>query len=135
MTQNVVNHDRKYEHVIIIGGGDLIIAANILKNYPNVKKVTVCDIDERVIEVTKHFFSIGRTIEQEKANGRLEINVESGLTYMQRLVEEGMSHKIGAVIVDCTDFSPEEDSVSAELFTVDFYLAINELLEPHCGFA
>lgn len=63
MTENVVSKNKDYDHVMIIGGGDLIIAAYILKNFPKVKKVTVCDIDERVIEVTKHFFSIGKTIQ------------------------------------------------------------------------
>lgn len=65
MTDNVVSKSKQYEHVMIIGGGDLVIAAYLLKNFPNVKKVTVCDIDERVIEVTKHFFSIGKTIIEE----------------------------------------------------------------------
>ena len=49
MTQYVLPKDRDLEQVIIIGGGDLLIATHILKNYPNVKKVTVCEIDERVI--------------------------------------------------------------------------------------
>jgi spermidine synthase len=41
--------------VMIIGGGDLIIAAYILNKYSEeqVRKVTVVEIDERVIELTK----------------------------------------------------------------------------------
>lgn len=56
MIKDVVKNDKDYEHVVIIGGGDLIIAAKLLEKYPNVKKVTVCEIDNRVIEVTKRFF-------------------------------------------------------------------------------
>lgn len=64
MTRNVINPERDYDHVLIIGGGDLIIATHVLEKYPKVKHVTVCDLDERVIEVTKHFFRMGRTIEK-----------------------------------------------------------------------
>ena len=56
MSSNVISQDKDYNHVIIIGGGDLVIAAHILKEYPKVKKVTVSDIDERVIDLTKKYF-------------------------------------------------------------------------------
>ena len=36
MTRLVLNKEKNYNHVIIIGGGDLIIAAHILEQYPRV---------------------------------------------------------------------------------------------------
>lgn len=56
MVRHVVMKDKSYDHVIIVGGGDLLIAGHLLDTYPLVKKLTVCDIDERVIEVSKKYF-------------------------------------------------------------------------------
>ncbi len=82
MVKDVIKRDKEYQHVVIIGGGDLIIAAYILKNFENVKKLTVCDIDERVVEVTKRFFSFAEIIDKEIKLGRLEVIIQSGATYM-----------------------------------------------------
>ena len=65
MSRLVLEKEKVYEHVIIIGGGDLPIAAHVLEKYPNVKKLTVCEIDERVVEVCKQFFSIGEACSKE----------------------------------------------------------------------
>lgn len=46
------------KNILIIGGGDLLIANYILKNNPEVK-VTLCEIDNRVIETVKKFFEYG----------------------------------------------------------------------------
>lgn len=72
--------------MIIIGGGDLVIATQLLKNYPEVKKVTVCEIDERVVAVTQKYFSFAEIVEKEKASGRLEVVIESGAVYMDKLL-------------------------------------------------
>lgn len=86
MTRLVLNKDRDYDHVIIIGGGDLIIAAHILNQYPKVKKITVCEIDERVIEVTKQYFSFAKVIKEAKEKGTLDIIIEDGASYMDKLI-------------------------------------------------
>ncbi len=63
-----------------------MIATEILRHYPKVKKVTVCEIDGRVVEVTKKYFSFADIVEEELASGRLEVVIESGATYLDRLV-------------------------------------------------
>lgn len=124
------NREEPYEHVLIIGGGDLVIATKLLREYPNVRKVTVCEIDGRVVEVTKKYFSFADIVDKELATGRLEVVIESGATYMEKLIEnEAMHGKLSAVIIDCTDFALNEDSLASELFTPDFYREIFQLLE------
>jgi spermidine synthase len=135
MIANVVKAGKTMDHVIIVGGGDLVIATQLLQKFPQIKKVTVCEIDERVVAVTQKYFSFAEVVEREKASGRLEIIIESGATYMDKLKAEGKNGKIGAFIIDCTDFDPEEDSLAAELFTPDFYRKIYDLLEPEGGFS
>lgn len=91
--------------------------------------MTVCEIDSRVVEVTKKFFSFASIIDTEREKGRLEIVIESGAAYMKRLLESGHEGKISAFIIDCTDFALDEDSLASELFTPDFYKQICDLLE------
>jgi spermidine synthase len=129
LTRFNLSKDRNYEHVIIIGGGDLVIAAHLLEDYPLIKKITVCEIDDRVIEVTRKFFSFAEIIEKEIETGRLEIVVKGGAEYMEELVSSGNKGKIGSVVIDCTDFALDENSIAAELFTPKFYRTINDLLE------
>ena len=54
---------------------------------------------------------------------------------MDKLLAEGHEGKIGAFIIDCTDFDPEEDSLAAELFTPEFYRKIFDLLDKDGGFS
>jgi spermidine synthase len=129
ITRFNIKRDKEYQHIIIIGGGDLVIAAHLLENYPLINKVTVCEIDERVIEVTKKFFSFADVIEQELKTGRLEVVIKGGAEYMDELLNSGNQGKVGSVVIDCTDFALDEDSISAELFTPKFYRNIYDLLE------
>jgi len=129
MTRLAIDKDTDYEHVIIIGGGDLPIAAHILEKYPKVKKLTVCDIDGKVWEVVSKFFSIGDIVNKAVEEGRLEIVVEGGAPYMERLLEQGKAGTIGGVVIDCTDYALDPESIAAELFTVKFYSTIHKLLK------
>lgn len=135
MSRLVLDVEKIYEHVVIIGGGDLPIAAHILQKYPLVKKLTVCEIDDRVVEVTKKFFQIGEVCQKEINNGRLEVVISGGAPYMEKLLEEGHEASVGAVIIDCTDFALNDNSIAAELFTPKFYQSINKLLLPGAGFS
>lgn len=83
MTHGVLSKGVSSDKVLIIGGGDLIIAAYILKNYPEVKKLYVAEIDERVVEVTRKFFSFADIIERELESKRLEIFTQSGVTFIE----------------------------------------------------
>ena len=48
---------------------------------------------------------------------------------MEDLLVNNNQGKIGAIIIDCTDFALDENSIAAELFNPRFYRNIYELLE------
>jgi spermidine synthase len=43
-------NDKELEHVLIIGGGDCLIANHLCKRFPNIRKITMCELDKRVVE-------------------------------------------------------------------------------------
>jgi len=120
---SIIKKDRIPNDILIIGGGDLIIASYILENFPEIDSITVCEIDNRVIEVSKQYFPVSSLIN----NGRLIIKIGSGFDYIKQMAI--MNQKIGAVIVDCTDFALDEDSLAAELYSTEFYSNLYQVLE------
>jgi S-adenosylmethionine decarboxylase proenzyme len=134
MSKAVVKSDTPIDHVVIIGGGDLIIGAYIIKNFPLVKKVTICEIDGRVVDCVREYFVDYFSIRDTIGNDRLEVVIEDGSAYMKKLLDEGKEGSVGAVVIDCTDFALDEDSIAASLFTPEFYNNIFRLLGSGCGF-
>jgi spermidine synthase len=134
MSKAVIKPDTPIDHVVIIGGGDLIIGAYIVKNYPLVKKVTICEIDGRVVDCVREYFIDYFSIKDTIGNDRLEVVIEDGSAYMKKLLEEGKEGSVGAVIIDCTDFALDEGSIAASLFTPEFYNNIYRLLGSGSGF-
>lgn len=134
ITRLVVNKEKTYEHVLIVGGGDLLVAAHLIEHYPNVKKVTLCELDKRVPEVTKKYFTVGEIVKKAAMENRLVEVYESGAEFVNKLALTGES-TIDAVIIDCTDFELNEDLIAAELYTPSFYRNIYKLLKPGAGFS
>lgn len=56
MTETILNKDTEYENVLIIGGGDLKIINKLFNEYPLIKKVTLCEIDPTVMEISEQYF-------------------------------------------------------------------------------
>lgn len=64
MSREVVKESIVYEHILIIGGGDMLIANYLLETFPSsmLKKITVCEIDERVAENVRKYFKMSDNI-------------------------------------------------------------------------
>jgi spermidine synthase len=102
--------------VLVIGGGDGGTIREIIK-HPSVEKAVLCEIDERVIEVSKQYLpEISCALENDK----VVVNVGDGIKYVHEHKNE-----FDVIIVDSTDpVGPAEG-----LFAVDFYKAISEALK------
>ncbi|MEM5793280.1 MAG: fused MFS/spermidine synthase [Candidatus Aenigmatarchaeota archaeon] len=103
-------------NVLIIGGGDGGSLREVLK-YP-VKKVTLCELDEEMIKISKKFFP-------ELSNGsfddpRVEIVYEDGRRFL-----ENSKEKYDVIILDLTDPS----GPSKFLFTQEFYSLVSKSLK------
>ena len=132
LTRSVVSHGENYEHVLLIGAGDMIIPTYLLEKYPNIKKITVCEIDERVVEVVKKFFTMSSLVRESIETGRLEVVYMDGAEFVKKCVERAV--KFNAVIIDNTDVYLE-NAVSKSLFTVEFYRNIYNCLDLGSAFS
>lgn len=55
MVEKVISKDQECNHILIVGGGDLLCANYILNHFPKVKDITVCEMDGRVIVIPFFF--------------------------------------------------------------------------------
>jgi len=102
--------------VLVIGGGDGGTIREIIK-HPSVEKAVLCEIDEKVIEVSKKYLP---EISCALGNDKVVVKVGDGIKYVHEHKNE-----FDVIIVDSTDpVGPAEG-----LFAVDFYKAISEALK------
>jgi spermidine synthase len=108
---------RPAESILIIGGGDGGILQECLR-HDSVKRVTMVDIDGRVIEVSKEMLFFKEAFKDP----RLELIVGDGAAYVAG--EEAQSKKFDIVIVD----SPDPIGPALVLFEAPFYKNIRKCL-------
>ncbi len=102
--------------VLVIGGGDGGAIREIIK-HPSVEKAVLCEIDGRVIEVSKEYLP---EISCALSDKRVEVLVADGIKYVQ-----DNKGQFDVIMVDSTD--PVGPAVG--LFAVDFYKAIYDALK------
>lgn len=108
-------HDNP-EKVLVIGGGDGGSIKEILK-HPNVKKVVLVEIDERVVQISKKYLpEISYGINDPK----VDVVFADGIQYVKKTKNE-----FDVILIDSTD--PVGPAVG--LFSKEFYSAVFECLK------
>ena len=108
---------RNPENVLIIGGGDGAIMREVLK-HDCVKKCTLIDIDERVIESSKKYLPFaGCSFSDERA----DVKCMDAMKFIRET-----SERYDVVIIDSTD--PVD--FAAGLFRADFYADVKRVMTP-----
>lgn len=107
---------KKAQKVLVIGGGDGGTVREILKHH-QVKEVDVCEIDEKVIEISKKYFP---NLANSLYNSKVKIYCEDGNEFVK-----AEQNKYDLIIVDSSDpIGPAE-----VLFKRDFFEAIFQALK------
>ena len=109
---------RNPENVMIIGGGDGAIMREVLK-HDCVKKCTLIDIDERVIENSKKYLPFAGCSFSDK---RADVKCMDAMKYIHETTE-----RYDVVIIDSTD--PVD--FAAGLFQSGFYADVKAVMTPH----
>lgn len=105
------------ENVLIIGGGDGAIMREVLK-HECVKKCTLIDIDERVIESSKEFLPFAGC---SFSDSRADVKCMDAMKYIRETDE-----RYDVVIIDSTD--PVD--FAAGLFQSGFYADVKRVMNP-----
>jgi len=61
LSRLVVQKDKEYEKILIIGAGDMIIPSYLLRKF-KIKKLVQCEIDKGVTDIVRDHFSIAENI-------------------------------------------------------------------------
>ncbi|MGI5876165.1 MAG: polyamine aminopropyltransferase [Dethiobacteria bacterium] len=102
--------------VLIIGGGDGGAVREAAK-YPDVSSITLVEIDEQVIEVSRRFFpEISCSLEDP----RVKIRITDGIEYVQSIRDP-----VDIIIVDSTE--PVGPAIG--LFSLPFYESVGRALK------
>lgn len=103
--------------VLIIGGGDGGVAREVCR-HESVTQVDLCEIDERVIELSKEYFPTISKVLLDPPE-KLHVRVGDGIAYTA-----GVKDFYDVIIIDCSDpIGPGEG-----LFTREFYKSAFEAL-------
>lgn len=105
------------KEVLVIGGGDGGCVTNVLK-HPGVKRCTICEIDEKVIEICRrHFPKLTTGLDDP----RCRIKIGDGKKFIETTDE-----KFDVIILDLSDpIGP-----AAELFQKSFHQSVYDRLNP-----
>jgi len=109
---------RDPKNVLIIGGGDGGVLREVCR-HECIEKVTMCEIDQGVVEASKRFFpSVSCAFDHSKA----ELIIGDGVAF----AEEAADASFDVVIVDSSDpVGPAE-----KLFSKEFYANAHRILKP-----
>lgn len=132
MIKFVVDPTKTYEHLLILGAGDLVIPRYLYENYKNIKKITVCDIDQCVSETVRKYFKFAEVLQQEEVKKQIEFLYQDGALFVQNAKNNHIL--FDGIIIDCTDVDIE-DAVASSLFTVAFYSNIREIMKKDVVFS
>ncbi|GLH64029.1 polyamine aminopropyltransferase [Parageobacillus sp. G301] len=104
------------ENVLVVGGGDGGVIREVLK-HPSVKKVTLVEIDGKVIECSKKYLP---EIAGKLDDPRVEVKVDDGFMHIAKSENE-----YDVIMVDST----EPVGPAVNLFTKGFYAGIAKALK------
>jgi len=133
LMKDVIQRGQEYKEVLIIGGGDLQVVTNLLTKFKDdVHHITVCELDERVVENAKKFFEVNGVIRKAIASKKLTVCFEDGALWVRDAVKA--NKRFDGIIIDCTE-AFGDNSIASTLYTSEFYTNLFRLLNEGGAFS
>ncbi|AGC42581.1 spermidine synthase [Myxococcus stipitatus DSM 14675] len=111
----------KIDHVLILGGGDGLAAREVLR-YPEVRSVTLVDLDPSITKLAMGYDELSRLNENSMKDARMRVvNADA----MQFLMEGDQHYDV--VIVD---FPDPNNFALGKLYTTGFYKLLKKRVAP-----
>ena len=123
----VLTHPAKFlvghiEEVLILGGGDGLVAREILK-YPSIKNVILVDLDQQLTDLFK-YSNLAKINELSLQDSRIKIVNQDAIVFMRQLD----SQKFPLIIID---FPDPYNLHTAKLYSRQFYELVKNVLSPN----
>jgi spermidine synthase len=106
------------QNVLIVGGGDGGVLREVCR-HKGVKRVVMCEIDQRVVEVSKQFF--GTTMATAYSDPRATVHYMDAAVYMK-----DHKNEFDVIIVDSSDPVGPAETLYTSAFYQDMYGALRE---------
>lgn len=99
---------KKYnpKKILILGGGDLLAAKYCLE-FPQIEKVTICEIDEKVVEFAKTNEIFKKITNDISKNEKLNIKIGDAIEYVKNIKKDEFDLIIEDVEIDFTTQNQE----------------------------
>ncbi|AFS79754.1 spermidine synthase SpeE [Gottschalkia acidurici 9a] len=114
-----MNVAKRAEKVLILGGGDGLAVREVLK-YPEVKKITLVDLDEEMVKLSMSNKHITKINNNSLSNEKVELIYDDAFNFIERCKEI-----YDVIIVDLPD--PNNESLN-KLYTNVFYRLCGNIL-------
>lgn len=115
LVHGVMTKANNVNRVLILGGGDGMVAREVLK-YPDVQAVTIVDIDPAMTRLASTHWQLRTLNDQALEDRRLQVKNQDAMQFVRHT-----SENYDVIIADLVD--PANDRI-ARLYSTDFYAEI-----------
>ncbi|MCB9438574.1 MAG: polyamine aminopropyltransferase [Anaerolineales bacterium] len=117
----VMSLTRSHEAVLVLGGGDGLVARELLQ-YPNVEQIIIVDLDSAMTDLARDYPLLREVNEDSLHNPRVQVINRDAYDFIQN--GDGL---YSVVIIDLPD--PNNESLS-KLYSEQFYRLLKQRLTP-----
>lgn len=110
------------KHVLILGGGDGLVAREVLK-YKEVESIVLVDLDKEITDLATRFPFITKINKNSLKNPKVKVVNADAFNYLPKL-----KRTYDRVIIDMPD---PHNEVLSKLYSREFYRLIKSRLSPH----
>ncbi len=113
----------KAGRVLVLGGGDGLLLREMVE-YPDVKKITLVDIDPLMIRLAKNYPMLAELNKNSMSDPRLEAINDDAFSWLLR--REKYAEKFDIIFID---FPDPLDDILGRLYSQEFYLLVQRNLK------
>ena len=111
------------ENILILGGGDGLLASQMIRFYKKVKKITLVEIDPTMIKTANNYTPLRRLNQDALKNKKVKIIIDDAFTYVAK-----DKKTYDAIFID---FPFPISFDLSRLYSLEFYIRVKSLLKQN----
>ncbi|MGE4133337.1 MAG: spermidine synthase [Bdellovibrionales bacterium] len=113
-------HTNVPKKVLILGGGDGILAMELLR-HPEIKSIDLVEIDQKIIDLARHYPSLTRLNKNSLADKRVHVHIEDAIRFLNS------QNQYDLILID---FPFPNGLELSPLYSKEFYTQVKNSLLP-----